>query len=386
MDKNICRTLSILGSTGSIGTQTLQVAKLLGIQVVALAANKNVALIEKQARRFLPKIVALADEKAAADLAVRLRDTGVKVASGTKGLVEAAEYPSDTVVAAQVGMSGLVPTMAAIRCGGRRIALANKETLVCAGTLFTKAIRDFGCELLPVDSEHSAIFQCLAAGRQSQLKRILLTASGGPFREVPAEELEHVTKERALRHPNWDMGAKITIDSATMMNKGLEVIEAMHLFRVGADKIHVIVHPQSIVHSAVEFTDNSVIAQMGVPDMRLPIQLALTWPERIPSLEAPLNLALVGTLTFAEPDMEKFGCLKLALEVAARCDASPVVMNGANEMAVKLFLEDRIGFMDICRIVAKAVDELGGGSVESIEDVLEYDRNTRELVLKMEGY
>ncbi len=386
MDKITGKRLAVLGSTGSIGTQTLEVAQLLGVEISSLAANRNVALMERQARQFKPKLVAMADENAARELALRLADTDIKVASGQRGVIDAAEADADIVVSALVGMSGLVPTMAAIRQGNRRIALANKETLVCAGKLFTKAIEENGCELIPVDSEHSAIFQCLAAGRHEELSRIILTASGGPFREIPKEELKFVTKERALKHPNWDMGAKVTIDSATMMNKGLEVIEAMHLFNVTPDKIHVLVHPQSVVHSAVEFADNSVIAQMGVPDMRLPIELAITWPQRKKSLTDKLDLAEIGSLTFFEPDLEKFGCLKLALEVAGRHDGAPVVMNAANEIAVRLFLEDKIGFMDIGKIVSRAVDSLGKTQLSTIDDILECDRETRRKVSEWEGY
>ena len=386
MDKITGKKLAVIGSTGSIGTQTLEVAQLLGIEISSLTANRNVNLMEQQARRFKPDLVAMADEKAARDLALRIADTNIKVASGQSGVVEAAQIEADIVISALVGMSGLVPTMAAIRQGNRRIALANKETLVCAGGLFTKAIEEHGCELIPVDSEHSAIFQCLAAGRREELSRIILTASGGPFREMPKEELASVTKERALQHPNWDMGAKVTIDSATMMNKGLEVIEAMHLFNVTPDMIHVLVHPQSIVHSAVEFVDNSVIAQMGVPDMRLPIELAITWPQRKASLTGRLDLAGAGALTFFEPDFEKFSCLKLALEVAERRDGASVVMNAANEIAVRLFLEDKIGFLDIYKTVSKAVDKFGGTVLSTIDDVLECDMETRHKVFEWEGY
>jgi 1-deoxy-D-xylulose-5-phosphate reductoisomerase len=282
-------------------------------------------------------------------------------------------------------MAGLKPTMAAIKCGNRRIALANKETLVCAGKLFTKAIDENNCELLPVDSEHSAIFQSLMSGKSREVKHILLTASGGPFLNLSKDELKTVTKERALKHPNWDMGAKITIDSASMMNKGLEVIEAMHLFNVSSDMIKVVVHPQSIVHSAVEFCDNSVIAQLGLPDMRLPIQLALTYPDRVPSLVKPLDLASIGTLTFLEPDLDKFGCLRLALSVADRRDAAPVVMNAANEIAVGLFLQDKISFPEICDTVTDAVERLGELSASSIEEILERDKETRELVRSLYG-
>ena len=374
------KTLTVLGSTGSIGTQTLEAAEALGIEITALTANKNVGLMESQARRFLPKAVAMADEAAAAELKTRLADTCVRVLSGEEGVCECAGMEADTVESSLVGIAGLRPTMAAIEAGKRRIALANKETLVCAGGPVTRAIRDRGCELLPVDSEHSAIFQCLMSGRKSEVKRIILTASGGPFRGLSEEELRAVTPERALRHPNWDMGAKVTIDSATMMNKGLEVIEAMWLFGVRPDMIRPVVHPQSIVHSAVEFTDNSVIAQLGVPDMRLPIQLALTYPERCQSLAGELDLTRIGTLTFEEPDTDKFRCLKIALSVAGRTDAAPAVMNAANEAAVLAFLQGRIGFMDIPETVGRAVEDLGGLPAGSVEEILAVDRLTRNSI------
>ena len=375
------KRLTVLGSTGSIGTQTLEAAELLGYEITALTANKNVALAEAQARKFGPRLVAMADETAARDLKTRLADTNIAVAAGESGVLEAARLETDILESSLVGVAGLKPTMAAIEEGNRRIALANKETLVCAGHLFTDAIRRRNCELLPVDSEHSAIFQCLMGGQPKEVKRILLTASGGPFLHLTKEELATVTKERALKHPNWDMGAKVTIDSASMMNKGLEVIEAMHLFDVDVGKIRVVVHPQSIVHSAVEFVDHSVIAQLGVPDMRLPIQLALTYPERVPSLAGELDLTAIGTLTFQEPDLDKFGCLRLALSVAGRQDAAPVVMNAANEVAVRLFLEDRIGFPDIPEIVTGAVEALGARTAATIGEVLERDREAREYVL-----
>ncbi len=377
--------ITVLGSTGSIGTQTLEAAELLGCPVTALAAGKNAALAERQARRFHPKLVAMADETAARDLAARLRDTDIEVAGGEDGVIAAAQATAETVVSAIVGVAGLRPTMAAIQVGNRRIALANKESLVCAGTLVTEAAAENGCELIPVDSEHSAIFQSLMSGRKSEVKRILLTASGGPFLNLTREELRAVTPERALKHPNWSMGAKVTIDSATMMNKGLEVMEAMHLFDVPAEKIKVVVHPQSVVHSAVEFVDNAVVAQLGVPDMRLPIQLALTWPERMPSLSGELDLAAVGTLTFLEPDLTKFDCLRIALSVAGRRDAAPVVLNAANEAAVRLFLEGKIGFLDIGETVEKAVEALGNRPAASVEQILERDMETREFVLNLKG-
>lgn len=374
------QTLTILGSTGSIGTQTLEAAKLLGLRVAALTANKNARLLEAQARELKPSAVALADESAARELKTRLADTDIRVLSGQEGVCEAAALPSDIVESSLVGIAGLLPTLSAVRAGNRRIALANKETLVCAGRIVKGEIAANYCELIPVDSEHSAIFQCLAGGAKSEVKRILLTASGGPFRALSKDELYAVTPRRALRHPNWDMGAKVTIDSASMMNKGLEVIEAMHLFDVEPERIEILVHPQSIVHSAVEFMDNSVIAQMGVPDMRLPIQLALTYPVRQRSLAGELDLTEIAALTFEKPDLNKFRCLKLALETASRHDAAPAVMNAANEIAVRAFLEGKIGFMDIPDIVARAIADFGNSPADTVEDILAADKLTREAI------
>ncbi len=374
------KTLTVLGSTGSIGTQTLEAAEKLGLQITALTANRNVSLLEAQARKLVPRAVALADERAAGELRVKLADTGVRVLAGMEGVCECAAMDADIVESSLVGIAGLLPTLAAVRAGHRRVALANKETLVCAGHIVTREIREHACELIPVDSEHSAIFQCLSGGRRSEVKRILLTASGGPFRALTREELYAVTPQRALRHPNWDMGAKVTIDSASMMNKGLEVIEAMHLFGVPPEQIHVVVHPQSIVHSAVEFTDNAVIAQLGVPDMRLPIQLALTYPERCPSLAGEMDLARIGTLTFEEPDLEKFRCPAIALTAASRRDAAPAVMNAANELAVRAFLDGKVGFMDIPDIVDRAVSDFGNLPARTVEDILSADALTRASI------
>ncbi len=373
-------TLTVLGSTGSIGTQTLEAAEKLGLPLIALTANKNVKLLETQARKFAPRAVALADREAARELKTRLADTSVRVLSGTEGVLECAAMDADIVESSLVGVAGLLPTLAAIRAGHRRIALANKETLVCAGHIVKRELAAHGCELIPVDSEHSAIFQCLHAGEKSEVKRILLTASGGPFRTLTPEELAAVTPARALRHPNWDMGAKVTIDSASMMNKGLEVIEAMHLFDVAPDRIAVLVHPQSIVHSAVEFCDNAVIAQLGVPDMRLPIQLALTYPARCPTLAGELDLAAVGTLTFEKPDTDKFRCLKIALAVAGRTDAAPAVMNAANEVAVRAFLSEKIGFPAIPELVERAVSDFGAAPADTVEDILAADARIRDAI------
>ena len=373
-------TLTVLGSTGSIGTQTLEAAELLGLPIIALTANKNAKLLEAQARKFAPKAVALADKEAARDLKTRLADTSVQVLSGPEGVMACAAMEADIVESSLVGVAGLLPTLAAIRAGNRRVALANKETLVCAGHIVKRELAAHGCELIPVDSEHSAIFQCLRAGAKSEVKRILLTASGGPFRTLTQEELAAVTPALALRHPNWDMGAKVTVDSASMMNKGLEVIEAMHLFDVTPEQITVLVHPQSIVHSAVEFTDNAVIAQLGVPDMRLPIQLALTYPARCPSPAGSLDLASVGTLTFEKPDLQKFRCLAVALETAPRHDAAPAVMNAANEVAVRAFLNEKIGFSAISEIVERAVSDYGNAPADTVEDILSADALTRASI------
>ena len=374
------KTLTVLGSTGSIGTQTLEAAELLKYDIIALTGSKNTSLMERQARKFSPKTVAMADEKSAADLKIRLADTPVRVLSGPSGVCEAASAGADIVESSLVGIAGLLPTLAAIRSGAPRLALANKETLVCAGHIVMEEIKKHGCELIPVDSEHSAIFQCLAGGAKSEVRRIVLTASGGPFRGLTREELKSVTPEMALKHPNWDMGAKVTIDSATMMNKGLEVMEAMHLFGVGPERITPIVHPQSVVHSAVEFCDGSVIAQLGVPDMRLPIQLALTYPARLPSLAGQLDLAKIGSLTFEEPDLDKFPCLAIALKTAPRAGAAPAVMNAANEVAVAAFLRREIGFSRIPRIIEGAIAKYGDLPAATPEDILSADALTRASI------
>ena len=368
--------LSLLGATGSIGTQTLDVAEKLGLPVCALAARQSVAPMEAAARRFAPKLAVLYDEKAAADLRVRLADTETKVLSGMEGLLEAAALPeADTVLAAMSGAVGLNPALRALEAG-KRLALANKETLVCAGELVTAKAREIGAELLPVDSEHSAIFQCLQG--RGEVKRILLTASGGPFRTFSPEALAKVTRADALKHPNWRMGPKITVDSATLMNKGLEFIEAMWLFGLRPEQIRVLVHPQSVVHSAVEFIDGAVIAQLGTPDMRLPIQLALTWPERKPCPAPPLDLTKTAALTFEEPDLVRFPCLKLAMDCASRRGtADCAVMNAANEVAVGAFLEDRIGFTEICSLVSRALEALSGLPGGSLEEIVAADEAAR---------
>lgn len=375
------RTLSILGSTGSIGRQTLKVAEACGYKVAALTVNRSVELAEAQAREFRPKLVAAVDESAAADLRVRLADTDIKVLSGQAGLLEAASLPeADTVVTAIVGVAGLRPTLAAIDCG-KRIALANKETLVCAGELVMARAKEKGAEIVPVDSEHSAIFQCLQGCKdRGEVRRLIITASGGPFYGKSCKELSLVTKEQALRHPNWTMGAKITIDSATLMNKGLEFIEAMRLYAMPPERIQVVVHRESIVHSLVEFEDGAVLAQLGSADMCLPIQYALTWPERTPGPAKPLDLLSCPPLTFQRPDPDTFRCLGLALECAEKGGTSTAVLNGANEAAVGLFLEDKISFLDIPRLVEGALDRVPVVGVPGLDDIFEADRAARKAV------
>ena len=368
--------LSLLGATGSIGRQTLDVAEHLGLGVCALAAGKRVRELEEAARRFRPRLAVLYDEAAAAELKIRLADTETKVLSGMGGLLEAASMEeADTVLAAMSGAVGLFPALRALEAG-KKLALANKETLVCAGNLVTALAKEKGLPLLPVDSEHSAIFQCLQGG--GEVRRILLTASGGPFRTLSGEALKTVTKEDALKHPNWAMGPKITVDSATLMNKGLEFIEAMWLFDLPPEKIKVLVHPQSVVHSAVEFVDGAVIAQLGTPDMRLPIQLALTWPERKPSPAPALDLTKTAPLTFEEPDLRRFPCLALAMACAGhRGTADCAVMNAANEEAVGAFLRGQIGFTQIYDLVAAVLEKLSGMPGGSLEEIVEADEAAR---------
>lgn len=376
--------ISLLGSTGSIGRQSLEVIQACGMKVGALTANSNVARMEEQARQFQPELAVMMDEQAAADLKVRLADTPVRVAGGLEGLLEAAELPkADTVITAVVGMVGLRPTMAAIR-EGKRIALANKETLVCAGQLVTEEARDYGAKILPVDSEHSALFQSLQGCKdRGEVKRLILTCSGGPFFGKTRKELEGMTREDALQHPNWSMGAKITVDSATLMNKGLEFIEAMHLYQMPPEKISIVVHRESIIHSLVEYCDNAMIAQMGTPDMRLPIQYALTWPERVVGPATPLDLCSCGSLTFAQPDTETFQCLALALEAAKTGGTAGAILNGANEAAVALFLEGKIGFLDIADRVRRAMEQVKVIADPSMTQVLEADAAAREAVLSV---
>ena len=377
------RSISLLGSTGSIGRQTLDVAAALDLPVRSITAYRSIKLLEEQARQFRPELAVCVDEMAAAELKTRLADTSVRVLSGEEGLLEAAALPSaDTVVTAVVGIAGLRPTMAAIR-EGKRIALANKETMVCAGELVMAEARRWGAEIVPVDSEHSAIFQCLQGCKdRGEVKRLILTASGGPFFGWSREELEGVTLEQALKHPNWAMGAKITVDSATLMNKGLEFIEAMRLYELPPEKISIVVHRESIVHSLVEYCDNAVLAQLGAADMRLPIQYALTWPERAPGPAEPLDLLTCPSLTFQAPDPEAFPCLALALEAARTGGTATAILNGANEAAVGLFLDRRIGFMDIARQVAQAMAEVPAVQNPNLEQIFQADQAAREAVAR----
>ena len=384
--------LSLLGSTGSIGTQALEVAEQLNrtgtfpVEIAVLAARSNVQLLEQQARRFSPQAVALFDPAAARDFRQRTRDLDITVLEGPEGLCEAAAWEgADTTLNAVVGMVGLRPTMAAIKAK-KTLALANKETLVAGGSLVIEAARQNGVKILPVDSEHSAIFQCLQGSPgERAVKRLILTASGGPFFGWEKERLQAVTPKQALCHPNWDMGAKITIDCATLMNKGLEFIEAMRLFCVTADEVEVVIHRQSIIHSMVEFRDGAVLAQMGTPDMRLPIRYALTYPERMQSELPGLDLLACPPLTFAPPDLEAFPCLKMAMECARIGGTSCAVLNGANEAAVELFRREEIAFGRIPELVERALDAIPVVSAPGMEDILEADRQARACVRRAAG-
>lgn len=377
------KTISILGSTGSIGRQTLDVAQQLHLRVAAITAHASVGRMEEQIRQFHPALAVLTDEAAARDLRARVADTDTTVVGGFAGLMEAATLPqADTVVTAVVGMVGLRPTLAAIG-EKKRIALANKETLVCAGELVMDAAEQAGAEIVPVDSEHSAIFQCLqGCADRGEIRRLILTCSGGPFYGMSYDEVGKMTKEDALRHPNWTMGPKITVDCATLMNKGLEVIEAMRLYRLPLEQVSVMIHRQSIVHSLVEYRDGAVLAQLGTPDMRLPIRYAMTYPNRGENPAEPLDLLSCPPLTFAQPDRTAFPCLRLAEEAAAQGGTACAILNGANEEAVGLFLADRIGFHDIPDLVARARAEVDVVTSPTLEDILEADRLARESVLR----
>ena len=375
------QTISVLGSTGSIGRQTIAVAEHLGLRVRAITTNRNVKLAEEQARKFRPAMVGVTDESAARELRTALADTDIKVWSGEHALVEAAVISdNDAVVTAVSGAVGLKPTLEAIE-KGRRICLANKETLVCAGEIVMRKAQECSAEIVPVDSEHSAIFQCLTGRRKGELKKILLTGSGGPFRGWTREQTKDVTPAQAIAHPNWSMGAKISVDSATMMNKGLEFIEAMHLFSVTPDDIEVLIHPESVIHSMVELVDGTVIAQLGVPDMELPIQYALTYPRRTESLSERLDFTkLTKGLTFQAPDFEKLPCLALAIRCARTGGTAPAVMNAANEVAVHLFLDGKIGYNDIYDYVIETVETLGVSPAHDLDTLIDADHAARETV------
>ena len=374
--------ISILGSTGSIGRQTLDVAEQMGLQVEALTAHSSVDRMEAQARQFKPRLAVMTDQAAAKELAIRLSDTDTKVLGGFDALCEAATAPeADTVVTAVVGMVGLKPTLAAIR-EKKRIALANKETLVCAGQLVMDTADQYGAAIIPVDSEHSAIFQCVqGCADRNEIKRLILTCSGGPFFGMSYEEVGKKTRADALKHPNWAMGPKITVDSATLMNKGLEVIEAMRLYRLPLEQVEVVIHRQSIIHSLVEYKDGAMLAQLGTPDMRLPIRYAMTYPNRGESPAEPLDLLTCPPLTFAAPDRETFPCLRLAEEAATEGGTACAILNGANEEAVRLFLADKIGFHDISRLVAEARSKIAVVQNPSLEEILEADAAARRIVL-----
>lgn len=380
MQENNITKISVLGSTGSVGEQALDVAAKFGYQVNSLSANKNAKRVEEQVRRFNVKSVAMADEAAASDLRTRLSDTDIKVYCGDNGICEMISSDNaETIVNSIIGEAGLLPTLAVID-NGARLALANKESLVVAGDIVMSRARERGVEILPVDSEHSAIFQCLKAGRNQEIKKILLTASGGPFYGYTREQLNEITVERALAHPTWKMGAKITVDSATLMNKGFEVIEAAHLFGVSSKNIEVVVHPESIIHSMVEYVDNSVIAQMSVPDMRLCIQYAVTYPQRTEAAINELDLFTISKLTFKRPDTETFSLLKCAIDAIDKGGALPAVLNAANEVAVSAFLNKKIGFYDITESVCDVCERLSKAKdVTTLDSILDYDKEARAL-------
>ena len=381
------RGLAILGATGSIGTQTLEIVRLFPekFRIVALTAHANAALLAEQAREFRPEFVVIGDERRAAALRDALGDLPVRVLVGTEGMDAAATAEDvDTVVAAVVGFAGLRPTVAAIKAG-KQIALANKETLVVAGELVRDLVREHDTAVLPVDSEHSALFQCLVGEPLSGIESITLTASGGPFRTRPARTFDQITRAEALDHPNWSMGAKVTIDSATLMNKGLEVIEARWMFDLAPEQIDVLVHPQSIIHSLVAFRDGSVKAQLGVPDMRVPIQYALSFPERWPAPHPRLDWTQIACLDFEEPDVERFPCLRLAFDALEAGGTAPAVLNAANEAAVSLFLEDQIGFTDIPRLVEAALEHADADAPRSLDALEAVDREARDRVRKLHG-
>lgn len=377
----MARTITILGATGSIGTSTLDLVRRdkSAFQIVALTAATKVAELAGLALEFNAEFAVIADESKLDQLRSLLAGSNVRAAAGASALVDAAQMDADWVMAAIVGAAGLSPTLAAVR-RGVTIALANKECLVSAGELFMREVKKYGATLLPVDSEHNAIYQVFDFERPSGVSKIILTASGGPFRETPMEELKEVTPAQAVAHPNWDMGAKISVDSATMMNKGLEMIEAWHLFPITPDQIDVLVHPQSVVHSMVEYCDSSVLAQMGTPDMRTPIAYALAWPDRMDCPSERLSLSDITSLTFEKPDVERFPCLSLARAAMQEGGAAPTILNAANEMAVDAFLTGKISYMDISGMVDRALEAIERRSVANLEDVLEIDTYTRQVV------
>ena len=379
------RSVSILGSTGSIGRQSVDVAEHMGMPVAALAASRSVKLLEEQARRLKPKFVAVYDESAAKEFRIAVADTDIRVGSGIEGLIEAATLDEiDCVVTAVSGAIGLRPTLAAIDAK-KRIALANKETLVCAGEIVMKRAAERGAEIVPVDSEHSAIFQCLMGRGKGEMKKLLLTGSGGPFRGMARAELENVTPEQAVKHPNWNMGAKISVDSATMMNKGLEFIEAMHLFAVSPDDIQVVIHPQSVIHSMVELVDGTVIAQLGAQDMRLPIQLALSYPERVDAVNDRLDFYNLADLSFYAPDLVNTPCLALAMDAARTGGTAGCVMSAANEEAVRLFLNHKLGYNRIYDCAAEAIATVGVVHGADLDAIIEADAAARRFVKEKYG-
>ena len=379
------KKISLLGSTGSIGTQSLDVCEMHGYDVKCLTANSKVDIMEEQIRKFKPDMVCMMSETAAKELKAKISDTNTKVVCGMEGLIECATYDkADTVLNSVVGMVGLQPTLEAIKAK-KTLALANKETLVAGGHLVTNLAKENGVQILPVDSEHSAIFQCLQGNEGNKLKGIILTASGGPFLGKTKSDLEGVTVEQALNHPNWSMGRKITIDSATLMNKGLEFIEAMWLFKLRPEQIEIVVHRQSVVHSAVEYEDNSVIAQLGVPDMKIPIQYALLYPERVECDVKKLSLTDYGKLTFEKPDYDTFDCLRACIKAVTIGGNLPAAVNGANEEAVAAFLDGKIDFLDIGRIVMNVCENTPRKEIKCVEDVLEADRKARERVKELIG-
>jgi len=374
------RSITVLGSTGSVGSNTVELIEnnLEKFTVEALTANQNINLLVKQARALKPKTVVLADPKGYNDLKKALAGTGIKVAAGTDAVVEAADQPADLVMSSIVGAAGLKPTLAAVRRGAT-IGLANKECLVSAGDVFIREVMDNDSTLIPVDSEHSAIFQVFDFDNVEQVHRIILTASGGPFRQYSKEQMKRVTPEEAMAHPNWDMGAKISVDSATMMNKGLELIEAFHLFPVSSSQIEILVHPQSVIHSLVDYVDGSVLAQLGTPDMRTPIAYALAWPSRMKTPADRLELSDIATLTFESPNQELFPALLLARQALETGGAAPTILNAANEIAVSYFLRKRIRFLDIVRIVEETLNSMSGGRLDNLEDVALADNEARKI-------